>query len=237
MGRPVKRKPESGGGSNWLCTFNDLVTLLMVFFVLIFTMSSGDSDKMEIMKKSILRGLGLLESVGTGSTGLVKNPEPGRRLAAWDEKPSEVSEEVKDYIADMNSAMPWIKASISESGLTISLQGSVVFDPGIAIIHPRVFPALEGIGKLMNKIPNDIRVEGHSDNVPIATSKFPSNWELSIARAVNVTKYLIEHAKVSPLRLSAAGYGDSMPLHSNDTAENREKNRRVDIVLLKEDKK
>jgi len=135
----------------------------------------------------------------------------------------------------MNSTMPWIDASISKNGVTINLEGSVAFEPGIADINPRVFPALKGIGKLINKIPNAVRVEGHSDNIPISTPKFPSNWELSIARAVNVTKYLIEHANVSPLRLSAAGYGDSKPLIPNDTAKHRAKNRRVEIVLLRED--
>jgi len=234
VGRRNKKQSEQAAGSNWLCTFNDLVTLLMVFFVLIFTMGTGDSSKFEEMKQSIMRGLGLLESVGMGSVGLVKTPTPERRLSHPEEDPSEITEDIKDYIAEINSAMPWIKTSVTEIGVTISLEGSVVFDPGIADIHPRVFPALEGIGKLINRIPNAVRIEGHSDNDPIHTPKFPSNWELSIARAVNVTKYLIGHAKVSPMRLSAAGYGDSMPLLPNDTEEHRAKNRRVEIVLLKE---
>ena len=235
MGQRRKKKAEEGG-ANWLCTFNDLVTNLMVFFLLIFTMSSGDSGGFEEIKNSIRRGLGLLDSVGMGSSGLVKSPVPVRRLTHKEEETSEVSEEIKDYVADMGSAMPWIEASITESGVIISLEGSVAFEPGVADIHPRVFPALEGIGKLINKIPNAVRVEGHSDNAPIHTQMFPTNWELSIARAVNVTKYLIEHANVSPLRLSAVGYGDSKPLLPNDTEKHRAKNRRVEIVLLWEGK-
>ena len=236
MGQRRKKEAEGGAASNWLCTFNDLVTLLMVFFVLIFTMGSGDSGGFEEIRNSIRRGLGLLDSVGMGSSGLVKSPIPVRRLSHKDEDLSEVSDEIKDYVADMGSAMPWIEASVTESGVTITLEGSVAFEPGTADIHPRAFPALEGIGKLINRIPNTIRVEGHSDNVPIHTPAYPSNWELSIARAVNVTKYLIEHANVSPLRLSAAGYGDSRPLVLNDTEKHRAMNRRVEIVLLKEDK-
>lgn len=236
MNQRKKKESEGGGGSNWLCTFNDLVTLLMVFFVLIFTMGSGDSEKISEMRNSVLRGLGLLDSEGLGSSGLVKSTASVRRLTHQEkEDPSEISDEIKDYVADMNSTMPWIDASISKNGVTINLEGSVAFEPGIADINPRVFPALKGIGKLINKIPNAVRVEGHSDNIPISTPKFPSNWELSIARAVNVTKYLIEHANVSPLRLSAAGYGDSKPLIPNDTAKHRAKNRRVEIVLLRED--
>ena len=237
MGKRGKKQPEGGGGgSNWLCTFNDLVTLLMVFFVLIFTMGSGDVDKIEEMRQSVLRGLGLMDSKGMGSSGLIKDSAPVRRLSHPEEEdPSEVSDEIKDHVSDMSSAMPWIDASITESGMTISLEGSVAFEPGAARINPRVFPALKGIGKLINKIPHTVRVEGHSDNIPISTPKFPSNWELSIARAVNVTKYLIAQAGVSPLRLSATGYGDSRPLLPNNTAEQRAQNRRVEIVLIEED--
>ena len=237
MGQRKKKQPEGGGGgADWLGTFNDLVTLLMVFFVLLFTMGSGDADKIMEMRNSVMRGLGLLDSAGTGSSGLVKGPPADRKLSHEEEEDtSEVSDEIKDYVSDMSSAMPWIDASISENEVTISLEGSVAFDPGVADINSKAFPVLKGIGKLINKIPNAVCVEGHSDNVPISTPKFPSNWELSIARAVNVTKYLIEHANVSPLRLSAAGYGDSRPLLPNDTAKHKAKNRRVEIVLLRED--
>jgi len=237
VGQRRKKGTEGGGGSDWLCTFNDLVTLLMVFFVLIFTMGSGDSEGFEEITNSIKRGLGLLNSVGMGSSGLVKSSIPVRRLSHKEEEEDsqkEVSDDLKDYVTEISSAMPWIDASITESGMTLSLEGSVAFEPGVADIHPRVFSALEGIGKLINKIPNAVRVEGHSDDIPIRTLKFPSNWELSIARAVNVTKYLIEHANVSPLRLSAVGYGDSKPLLPNDMEKHRAKNRRVEIVLLTE---
>jgi chemotaxis protein MotB len=236
VGQREKKQPEGGGSAEWLGTFNDLVTLLMVFFVLLFTMGTGDSDKIMKMRNSVMRGLGLLDSKGMGSSGLVKGESSHRRLSRQEEEDkSKASEEIKDYVSDINSNMAWIDASISENEATISLEGSVAFDPGVADINPKAFPALKGIGKLINKIPNAVRVEGHSDNVPISTPKFPSNWELSIARAVNVTKYLIEHANVSPLRLSAAGYGDSRPLLPNDTAKHKAKNRRVEIVLLKED--
>ena len=238
MGRRKKKEPEGGGSAGWLGTFNDLITLLMVFFVLLFTMGSGDAEKIMQMRNSVMRGLGLMDSEGMGSSGLVKGESAHRKLSHQEEEDtSEVSDEIKDYVSDMSSAMPWIDASTSENEVTISLEGSVAFDPGVADINSRAFPALKGIGKLINKIPNAVRVEGHSDNVPISTPKFPSNWELSIARAVNVTKYLIEHANVSPLRLSAAGYGDSRPLLPNDTAKHKAKNRRVEIVLLREDVK
>jgi chemotaxis protein MotB len=238
VGVRKKKEPEGGGSAGWLGTFNDLVTLLMVFFVLLFTMGSGDSEKIMEMRNSVMRGLGLMDPKGMGSSGLVKGEAAHRKLEHQEEEDiSEISDEIKDYLADMDSAMPWIDASITENEVTISLEGSVAFEPGVADINSKAFPALKGIGKLINKIPNAVRVEGHSDNAPISTPKFPSNWELSIARAVNVTKHLIAHANVSPLRLSAAGYGDSRPLLPNDTANHKAKNRRVEIVLLREDTK
>ena len=235
MGGRKKKEPEGGGGSaEWLGTFNDLVTLLMVFFVLIFSMGSGDANEIMEMRDSVMRGLGLLDSKGMGSSGLVKGPPASRKISNDDEDTPEISEELEDYVSDMDSAMPWIDASITEDRITISLEGSVAFSPGAADINPKAFPALKGIGKLINKTHNAVRVEGHTDNIPITTPRFSSNWELSIARAANVTKYLVEHANVSPLRLSAAGYGDSRPLFPNDTAKHKAKNRRVEIVLLRE---
>ncbi len=236
MGQRKNRQPEGSGSAEWIGTFNDLITLLMVFFVLLFTMGSGDAEKIMKMRNSVMRGLGLMDSKGMGSSGLVKGEAAHRKLSHPEEEDtSEISKEIKNYVSDINSAMPWIDASISENEVTISLEGSVAFDPGVADINSKAFPVLKGIGKLINRIPNAVRVEGHSDNVPISTPKFPSNWELSIARAVNVTKYLIAHANVSPLRLSAVGYGDSRPLFPNDTEKHKAKNRRVEIVLLRED--
>ena len=117
-------------------------------------------------------------------------------------------------------------------GILIRLNDTVLFDKGSDIIKDKALNVLDKIAVVLKKEPNSIRIEGHTDNLPIKTDKFPSNWELSTARATNIIKYLIEVHKLSPNRISASGYGEYMPISSNDTEIGRSENRRVDIVVL-----
>lgn len=117
-------------------------------------------------------------------------------------------------------------------GLLIRLNDTVLFDKGSDIIKDKAQNVLDKIAVVLKNEPNSIRIEGHTDNLPIKTDKFPSNWELSTARATNLVKYLVEAHKISPTRLSAAGYGEYMPISGNNTEVGRGENRRVDIVVL-----
>ena len=119
----------------------------------------------------------------------------------------------------------------TEKGFNILLKNKLLFNPGRAEINPRGTLVLDKIGKIIEDIKVDIVVEGHTDNLPINTERFPSNWELSIARAVNVVNYLTEVVGVNPVIVSATGYGDRKPKASNDTPKNQSENRRVEIVL------
>ena len=110
----------------------------------------------------------------------------------------------------------------------------MLFDFGKAAINPGGLDFLNKLAALIQKVPYPVRVEGHTDNVPIRTVRFPSNWELSIARAVSVVKYFAESGKINPQRLSAVGYGETRPLMPNDSTTNRARNRRVEIVLVTE---
>ncbi|MGD9150174.1 MAG: flagellar motor protein MotB, partial [Desulfobacterales bacterium] len=118
----------------------------------------------------------------------------------------------------------------------LTFEDQILFDFGKATINPAGHGLLAQLAKSIQQVPNAVRIEGHTDNVPIQTKRFPSNWELSVARAVNVVKYFAEAGKIDPRRLSAVGYGESRPLVANDTPANRQKNRRVEILLLTEDK-
>ena len=115
---------------------------------------------------------------------------------------------------------------------------AVQFHSGSSDLTDSSYDILDQIVDIMGQYPAySLRIEGHTDNIPIKTARFPSNWELSVARAVNVVKYFAEVGNIDPHRLSAVGYGESRPVVANDTASNRAKNRRVEILLITEDKK
>jgi flagellar motor protein MotB len=125
-----------------------------------------------------------------------------------------------------------VNLQIGPRGLVISLKDTEFFDSGSASVRPDSMPLLDNIAQAIDKYSNSIRIEGHTDNVPIKTSQFPSNWELSTARATNIVHYLVKTHGISPDRLSAVGYGEYRPIADNSTEEGRQKNRRVDIVVL-----
>ena len=242
----------------WLTTFNDVITLLMVFFVLMFSMSSIDTKKIKNFQHSLQSGLGVLnegkktsvsvvEAVNRkkilNNTSIDKNINSSARKAIEDESKAKyikinetdknmekVSKAVEEYIKNLN-AESGIGVAINENGALITLEDSLLFKVGVAEIEPGGFEVLNKVIKGVDMIASHIRVEGHTDNLPIKTEKFPSNWELSTARAVNVLKYFIYTGNIPAKIISAVGYGASKPVCNNLTAENRAKNRRVDIVL------
>jgi chemotaxis protein MotB len=234
-------KKNDDDGPGWLTTFNDLVTLLMVFFVLLFTMGSMDNQKLKDFQYALQSGLGIL---GEGSQVSIavkdarQDPDKVEILAQAegevepvDEQEAEnpIGEALKDFTDE-----PGIDVRYSNQGAHITFEDFLLFDFGKADINPGGLAFLDKMATLIHKIPHPVRVEGHTDNIPIHTARFPSNWELSIARAVSVVKYFAGSGKINPQRLSAVGYGDTRPLVANDSPANRTRNRRVEIVLATE---
>jgi chemotaxis protein MotB len=235
---------EGNKRAGWLTTFNDLVTLLMVFFVLLFTMSTIDTQKMQDFQYALQSGLGILET-GNKVAISVKRTQPVDDMShimtqaegELNKKGnSQVSGKLVDQIRQMMDNDPDIQVTRTDQETRLSFEDQVLFDFGKAAINPAGFVFLDKIADVLDKIPYAVRVEGHTDNVPIQTRRFPSNWELSVARAVSVVKYFVEVSKIDPQRLSAVGYGESRPVAENDTLPNRAKNRRVEILLLTEGK-
>ena len=244
--RRLRRNPENQDAkrSGWLTTFNDLVTLLMVFFVLLFTMSTVDTRKMQDFHYALQSGLGILET-GQKVSVSVKKTQPVQDMShimtqAEGEKKKKGGGQPGGkwvgQIRQLTEAVPGIKVTHTHQGTRLSFENQVLFDFGKAAINPAGFGFLDRIADALDNIPYAVRVEGHTDNVPIQTRRFPSNWELSVARAVNVVKYFAEVSDIDPKRLSAVGYGESRPVAANDTPHNRAKNRRVEIFLLTEGK-
>lgn len=236
----IKAEAESQGGAQWLTTFNDLVTLLMVFFVLLFSTSSIDINKLQNFKYLLQTGLGVLEE-GKMTSVEVKESQSDLDMKDMMIRNEEVIQTgltfnmIEGMLKTLNSD-PGIKAEYTKKGILITLDNSILFKNGIADINTECLPVLDKITTEIGKVSNPVRVEGHTDNIPIYNRRFPSNWELSIARAVNVVKYFVETGKIPPKRLSAVGYGESKPICPNDTPDNRAKNRRVEIILTMEEK-
>jgi chemotaxis protein MotB len=125
-----------------------------------------------------------------------------------------------------------VELELQERGLIVRFAEQVFFDLGEAALKPEALEVLKTLAGTLKTLPNPLRVEGHTDNWPISTARFPSNWELSVHRATNVVRFLIEEEGFDPNKLSVAGYSEYRPIRPNDTAEDRAMNRRVDIVIL-----
>jgi len=219
--REKKERDESGQTTpGWITTFGDTMSLLLCFFVMLYAATSLNEVRVK-------QGLGSLKGALGGIVEGVKKesiiPQKGTI--------ERLREEMEEYVVSEGLDKE-VKINALSEGISISLSSPVLFDSGKAKLRKEVFPLLNKIVTLLKEIPNQIRVEGHTDNLPIHTEEFPSNWELSTARAISVGKYLIKE-KISPERIGVIGYADSRPLFPNDTPEHRASNRRVEIFILK----
>ncbi|MFW6386420.1 MAG: OmpA/MotB family protein [Bacillota bacterium] len=216
----------------WMTTFGDMMTLLLVFFVLMYSFSVMDLEKFEGFISALQNRLGVLEGGKTISDeSQVNRGSMGEDFNPSQENLEKVMGDMQEYVEE-NELQENVEMEMTEKGLVVRLTGRVLYDIGEAVILPEGRELLAELANAIQDIPNNIMVEGHTDDWPINTEKFPSNWELSTTRATNVIKFMIEELEVDPGRLSAAGYSEYRPLKTNDTAENRAQNRRVEIVIL-----
>ena len=237
MPRKTNRNKNSGGDDGggspaWMTTFGDMMTLLLVFFVLLYSFSSMDVEKFKGFISALQSQLGILE----GGKTITPNPniDAGTLGADYAQAPEnirQIMKELDNYIKK-NGLGDRVNVENKRKGLVISLTGEILYEQGRANIREQGREVLAMISDILKDVPNDIMIEGHTDNVPIRTDEFPSNWELSTARAVNVIKFLIEERNFEPARLSAAGYSEYRPAAENNTAAGRAENRRVEVVVL-----
>jgi len=234
-------RENSDDGPGWLTTFNDLMTLLMVFFVLLFTMGSMDTKKLKDFQYALQSGLGALGEGSQVSIAVMdsrQDPDRVHLLTQAEGEGQPVDEQQVaaplDEALEAFTAEPGISVRYSNQGAHITFEDDLLFNFGKADINPGGLAFLDKLAALLQKVPYPVRVEGHTDNLPIHTARYPSNWELSIARAVSVVKYFAEIGTINPQRLSAVGYGATRPQAPNDIPANRARNRRVEIVLAME---
>ena len=238
--RKKKKGKKKESGERWLLTYSDLITLLMIFFVIMYSSSSINAQKYKAMSNSFQSvfggGTNVIGEAGNGSGNSdadEKNEEPNviDTELVESKKLENIKSEV-DNLINESDLKEHITTSIEDKGLIISFKDSMFFESGKADITDSMKEQLDKVSKLLNIMNNYIRVEGHTDNVPIKNNDFSSNWKLSVLRASNVVEYLIDSNKISPDRISAVGYGEYRPIASNEGESGRSKNRRVDIVIL-----
>lgn len=211
------------GAPKWMVTFSDLVTLILVFFILLYSMSQVDILKFQALAESF-RGTGLLPENNSVQDG----PAGGQDTA--DEPLNDLLQEVNQYL-EKNGLTDVVVANRTERGVVLVLQEQALFESGQAELTSESNSFLNKVGELLVEMPNLVKVEGHTDNRPITTSQFPSNWELSAARAGSVIRYLLDRYELDPTRFVAVGYGETRPIASNDNSASRQQNRRVEIVI------
>lgn len=267
-----KREEEVKAGlPAWMGTYGDMVTLLLCFFVLLFSMSSVDIQKFKEAMASfnnqidvmpggealtegdrINNGTSQLSNIeilidralqqGEGDSEGEDEGDPSDNLDLTDEqlreiqldKAREVAENIDQYMQSQGIAED-IEMKYSLNYVKLTLPGETLFSSGQATLKSDAFRIIDGIGSMITDSQfsdYSVQIEGHTDNVPINTAYFPSNWELSAARAIAVGKYIIDTNDFDPTKIVCAGYGEFYPIAANDTTENKAKNRRVEIKVV-----
>ena len=229
-------KKEKDNSERWMLSYLDFITLLMIFFLMMYAISNVDSQKSQQLAKSLKIGFNSGNKENIIAVSDNNNADPNimdseTTTATEEEKLADIKKKV-DELVDNSELKGSVTTSIQERGLLISFNDSVFFNSGQASIKSDWQNKLVSISKVLNGIDNYIRVEGHTDNVAINTEYFHSNWQLSSVRASNVVEFLIAKGNVKPERLSAVGYGEYRPNKTNDTDDGRSSNRRVDILIL-----
>jgi chemotaxis protein MotB len=256
----VKRKPqEHVNHERWLVSYADFITLLFASFVVLYSSSQVDERKASRLALAIqvaFQELGVFQSSNTKipikdedalpfenvqiveninkDTDLKRIVNPMKGVVSSAEEAQSLLEAQEAIQKALNPEIQRreVAMSMRREGLVVSLREMGFFDSGSATIRPGSLDAISRLGGVLKQRPENLRIEGHTDNVPIHTARFSSNWELSTARATDLIQLLITSYGLPPSHLSAAGYGEFHPVSSNDTSEGRAQNRRLDVVIL-----
>lgn len=246
--RRRRRRRESDEHENherWLVSYADFITLLFAFFVVMYGISSINEGKYRVMSDSIVSAFRSAPGPTSGALAMVSPSDPAPMAIPIRRNPARVrtdetqlmkKEHLRNLAKDLNQALAPLMAAgkvrVTEGalGITVDISASVLFSPGEARLDLGAVRALGTVGRVLAATDFPIVVEGHTDNIRISTPQFPSNWELSAARAASVVRLFIDTA-VDPRRLTATGYADQRPVADNATPEGRQSNRRVAITI------
>jgi chemotaxis protein MotB len=244
-----KPHPEHENHERWMVSYADFITLMFAFFVVMFATSQTDKARAQQVSDSVKQALdkggvaaavheilgGTVDEKGKGNAQM-KGPGGSQKAKVAPERA--VLAELLPSLQYLNKELQAeihdgkIEMHLEPRGLVLSLRQATFFPSGEDAIDPKTYPIVEKIAQTIRALPNSVRLEGHTDSVPIHTARFHSNWELSAARSIGMMELLSEHFEIPRQRMAIAGYADTAPLDSNDTQEGRAHNRRVDIVIL-----
>jgi chemotaxis protein MotB len=227
-----------GGGERWLVSYADFITLLMVLFVVLYSMGQTDVNRYKALAEGLRQAFGgatqlvdpgiNVTGAGTGSS----DPNPVS-VAGFPQRPSDTID-VASHLTDLlNQAglSNGISVQNNIEGLMLSLSEELLFTPGGADLIPGAYPVLDKIAAMLANIDNEVRVTAYTDNTPPTDPRYPTNWELTSARASAIVRYLVAHG-IAANRLSAVGRGDTNPLFPNDTPQHRAFNRRAEVAVV-----
>lgn len=234
----------------WLVSYADFITLLFATFTALYALSRTDADKAKAVADSMRYYFGsansqmiMMEAPDVQAIpsdkskpppGVSDNPAPKIRKQATKTDFEEIKQELEEYLMT-KGMMNKVQVDVKERGLLISLKEAGFFESGKADVKSESYQIIQELADKLAKYRNPVRVEGHTDNVPIRSRSYPSNWELSSSRATSVARLLVDKFGVPAGRISATGYGEFRPAYPNDTPAGRARNRRVDLVVLSSD--
>ena len=228
------------GHDRWLVSYADFITLLFAFFVVLYAFARADQKKQVQVVQAIDKALNSMGGASNPdlSADAENAAQPAKNAGEELLTPMQIKYDLGRVQHDLSLALAkqistkTIAMEMGRDGLVISLREAGFFDSGSATPKPEALPTLRTIAARLGATPYDLRIEGHTDNVPIHTAEFDSNWELSSARATRIARLFLEMKAIPPDRISAAGFAEFHPVAANDTAAGRAENRRVDIVVL-----
>lgn len=220
----------------WMVTFADLVMLLLTFFVLLLTMSSMDTKKLRKLMTHFTESTGVLEFAGSGEvsdfSSFITKYNDSDSMLVVDQKQFfteiKISSGIKNMLKNINRK---IDLSDDERGVVLSFNENILFEAGKVSVKKEILPILDEIADAIYECPNDILIMGHTDNIPIKSKIYKTNWELSAYRGLSVLAYFLKEKGLSPSRFYVGGYGSFRPVYPNDTAKSRAMNRRVEIIF------
>jgi len=221
-------KGSARGG--WQFIYSGFVLILLCFFIMLSSFSSIQEAKIMRFVKSFVDAVSILPG-GLKTDGAAKVVPKSAEMVETDSPLARIFTDLT-ALAERLNCQNDVSVAYTTQGLVMRLSDHALFDAGVANISPPAVPLLQKIGAIVAKTAYEVRVEGHTDDIPIKTNQYPSNWELSTARAVNVLRYIIDAYRIPNERLSAAGFGEYQPIVANDSSMNRAQNRRVEIVFL-----